>query len=527
TTPYQGFIRYPVDFDGRVRFADMIYKHEKQFFPSFDLLVSSVFQGAQPGIRFGPRGIENVFLGEGGVIPVSPSGRAYVNYLGKTINFPSVSAADVLSGNFDPLILTDKIVLVGITSPAITRELVSTPMGDLMSVLLVDATTVDMIQRKDFLSRPHWMIWVELITLVIVSILLAIGLRGLSAWGGVVSTLFLLAGVVVISHWVAFLNGIVVSLAPMLGAFSSIYLILSVYNFFREEKRSAEIRNAFQHYLSPAVVQQILGDPEKLMLGGEKKVLTVLFADVRNFTAITERLDPKSTTNLLNEYFSAMTDIIFQFEGLVDKFMGDAMMAVFGAPVEQPDHPLRACFSAIAMVKKVDELNRSGVLKEPLRIGVGVTTGEMIVGNMGSRDIFDYTVIGDTVNLGARIEKLNKIYKTQIIINAKTYESVGDQIVTRELDLIRVRGRVAPEKVYEVFDSNGDASQETLDLTKLWKEALSLYQDRKWKEALGHFQEILSTYPSDYPSEMYVKRCEQFAKNPPPKDWDGVFALTI
>jgi len=381
--------------------------------------------------------------------------------------------------------------------------------------------------RKDFLSRPIWLFWFELLMLLLVGVLLAVSLRGLGAWGGVLSTFLLIGGVLGVSHWVFFLNGLVVSLAPMLGAFGSIYLVLSVYNFFSEEKRSAEIRDAFQHYISPAIVEQILGDPEALVLGGEKKNLTVLFADIRNFTSITEDIDPQDLTQLLNDHFTAMTDIIFEEHGLLDKFMGDALMAVYGAPIESKEHASQACRSAAKMLNKVTEFNESGRLLRKLNVGIGITTGDMIVGNMGSKDIFDYTVIGDIVNLGARIEKLNKIYKTSILLNSETYEQAASQVVARELDLIRVRGRAAPEKIFELFGAKGDVVKEKLDLAELWREGVAQYRACHWDRAEQLFSRINKLYPEDYPSEIYLKRCTQFKKHPPPADWDGVFSLAV
>ncbi|MFC2074846.1 adenylate/guanylate cyclase domain-containing protein [Bdellovibrionota bacterium] len=261
--------------------------------------------------------------------------------------------------------------------------------------------------------------------------------------------------------------------------------------------------------------------------GGERKVLTVLFADIRNFTTITEHLPPEILTKLVNDYFTEMTEIVFDNEGLLDKYMGDALMAVFGAPVDNPRHPLLACNAAVQIEQKVDELNKSGILPEKISVGVGITTGEMIVGNMGSRDIFDYTVIGDTVNLGARIEKLNKIYRTSILINSQTHERAAGNIVCRDLDLIRVRGRAAPEKIFELLGIKGEVDKKTLDLVNLWREGLSQYRACHWERAEQIFTRVVQQYPNDYPAQLYQKRCQQFRKVPPPKDWDGVFSLAV
>ncbi|MFC2074847.1 CHASE2 domain-containing protein [Bdellovibrionota bacterium] len=271
-TPYHGFLRYPVDYDGRIRFTEMVIEHKGDYYPSLEFLTAALSQNTLPGIRFGWMGVYRTFFGEEETsIPTLPSGRAFINYLGRGVNFPSVISADVLEGKINPAELKDKVVLIGVTSEAITRDLLATPVGNLVPGLVATASAVDMMIRKDFLSRPYWMLGLELILLALVSALLAIGLRGLGAWGGVLSTLFLMGGVVIVSHFLGFANGYVVSLAPMLCCFSSIYLVLSVYYYLAEEKKSAEVRNAFQHYLSPAVVQQVLGSPEQLVLGGGEK----------------------------------------------------------------------------------------------------------------------------------------------------------------------------------------------------------------------------------------------------------------
>jgi adenylate cyclase len=306
------------------------------------------------------------------------------------------------------------------------------------------------------------------------------------------------------------------------------YTGITGYRYMTEEREKKKVRGAFQHYLTASVVEQMLKNPEKLRLGGEKKDLTVLFSDIRGFTSISEHMTPEALVKFLNEYLTQMTDIIFKYDGLLDKYMGDAIMAIWGAPLDQPDHAPRACYTALDMVDELRVLQGKWTADgmPRLNIGIGINAGPMVVGNMGSDRRFDYTVMGDSVNLGSRLEGLNKVYGTNIIVSEMTYERVREEILGRELDSVRVKGKDQPVKIYELIVRRSQASSEQKVRVEEFHAALADYRNRQWPRARQTFQAILEKQPHDGAAKLYVERCQALEKNPPPDDWDGVYTLT-
>jgi adenylate cyclase len=275
-------------------------------------------------------------------------------------------------------------------------------------------------------------------------------------------------------------------------------------------------------------------DPSKVKLGGEKRDVTVLFTDIAHFTTISEALSPESLVALLNEYLEAMTEEIMAEGGTVDKYEGDAIMAYFGAPLEQNDHYARACRVALAMRKRLDKLRDQWKNAGPLPGGesrpeidfrCGINTGVAIVGNVGSSKRLEYTVMGDNINLGSRLEGANKNYGTNLMISESTYEKVKDSFEMRELDLIKVVGKTKPIRVFELLNEKGALVPAAQALLKLYNEGLQLYKERRFEEALHKFEEILQAYPQDGPSKLYRQRSEILRNFPPPADWDGVFEM--
>jgi adenylate cyclase len=270
----------------------------------------------------------------------------------------------------------------------------------------------------------------------------------------------------------------------------------------------------------------MLKDPTKLKLGGDKKDLTVLFSDIRGFTSISEKLPPEELVRLLNEYLTAMTNVVFKYEGLLDKYMGDAIMAVFGAPLDQPDHPQRACWTALNMMSELHRLQNKWQEegRPALNIGIGINTGDMVVGNMGSEMRFDYTVMGDMVNLGSRLEGINKEYGSNIIISEFTYKAVKEIMCCRELDSVRVKGKKLPVKIYELLGKKKDENKWN-DFIAGFEKGLALYRAAKWDEAISSFQKVLAIRAEDEASRIYIERCKNLKEEPPAQPWDGVFTM--
>ena len=306
------------------------------------------------------------------------------------------------------------------------------------------------------------------------------------------------------------------------------YAALTVYRYISEERERKKIRGAFSYYVSSSVVNEMLKHPDQLKLGGDKKDLTVLFSDIRGFTTISEGLSPEKLVHLLNEYLTIMTDVVFKYEGTLDKYMGDAIMAVYGAPLERPNHPSNACHSALEMMEALGKLNEKwiGEGKKPLDIGIGINTGMMMVGNMGSEQRFDYTVMGDAVNLGSRLEGANKDYKTNILISESTYERVKDEFYCMELDMVQVKGKTLPVKIYQLL-SHKQLSDIRHQAISYFAQGLQLYRQQKWDEAIKMFKLVADLDKDLYAANVYVERCLDLKAHPPPPDWNGCYTMTI
>jgi class 3 adenylate cyclase/uncharacterized membrane protein len=289
------------------------------------------------------------------------------------------------------------------------------------------------------------------------------------------------------------------------------------------------MRRAFSTYLSEDVVEEIVSDPTRLQLGGEKRFMTALFTDIKGFTGIAEALSPEHLVELLNYYLSTMSDVILDKEGTIDKYEGDAIIAFFGAPLNLPDHALRACVTAIIMKKLEKEVN--SYIKEhdlspmPLLTRIGINSGDMVVGNMGTQKKMNYTIVSNAVNLAARLEGINKQYGTWILTSEDTINETREKILARQLDRIKVVGINEPVRIYEIVDTLADAPAAMHEKINLFHVALKIFEQRKWKDAENAFNRILKSFPDDDPSKLYVSRCQQFTQYPPQDDWDGVFSF--
>jgi adenylate cyclase len=316
--------------------------------------------------------------------------------------------------------------------------------------------------------------------------------------------------------------------APAFATVTFDYIGVVTYNFLAERRQKAMIRGAFSQYVPSSVVNDLLKNPEKLTLGGEERVMSVLFSDVAGFTTISEQLTPTELVVLLNEYLTAMTDVVFRYNGIIDKYEGDAIMAEFGAPLPDERHALNACLAALDMQTELarlrEKFTREG--RPILFARAGINSGRMVIGNMGSSKIFDYTVMGDNVNLSSRLEGANKAYKTAIMCSEATRVMAGDVIITRELDLLRVKGKTAGVLVHEILAKKDDGlTPERQRLVDTYLEGLAAYKNRRWEEGCRLFARALEIDPADGPSEVYLERCRSFRENPPADDWDGIYTM--
>ncbi len=389
-------------------------------------------------------------------IPVDEQGKMVINYVGYPGEFNAQSQYISFADAFEvpPEYFDNKVLFIGAYAQGIAHDIWPTP-HDIMYGIEINANGFNTMIQSDFLE--YILDWVNLAIAIFLGLLIGLLVPRVKIWQSVIVIILLIILLSFIVFFIVFqnFNKILLYFVPLLSiVFSFIGTLL--YRVLTEEKEKKFIKSRFSKYVSGSVVDELLKNPKALELGGEDRFITVLFSDVRGFTTISEQLgEPQKLVALLNEYLSAMTDLIFKYDGTLDKYVGDEIMAFWGAPVPQEDHAFRACKSALAQIKYL-----YGVLhpkwesegKPKMRIGIGINTGNMTVGNMGSESRMDYTLMGDNVNLGARLEGTNKIYMTSIIVSESTYEQVKDRVIARELDIIKVKGKTKPVKIFELMD---------------------------------------------------------------------------
>ena len=305
-----------------------------------------------------------------------------------------------------------------------------------------------------------------------------------------------------------------------------VYLVNIIYNFLAFDAERKKVRRAFEFYLSPEYIEQVADDPDKLKLGGETKELTIFFSDIRSFSSIAEKMSPQKLVSLLNEYFTAMTDIIMASGGVVDKYIGDAIMAFWGAPIEDKNHTTQAVKSSIQMTNKLIELNKSWQDKgfPEIKIGMGLNTAPVVVGNIGSERRFNYTVMGDGVNLASRLEGLTKYYGSKIIVSEDTFKKVEKNFCFRQLDLVMVKGKQQPVKIFEVLGTK-EENKNFEKIIELTEGSLKLYFNKQWKEAIIGFKELVEVDKNEIFAEMFISRCQEFLQTPPVNNWNGVWQM--
>ncbi len=514
--------------DGVVRRLDLVFKCGEEIYAPISIQSVWNFLDRPPlVVKVAAYGIEGIHMGER-FIPTDEKGRMLINYLGPEKTLPHFSISDILERKLPNGTFTDKIVLVGATAIGVyDKRMTPVSSSGEYPGLEVHATAIDNILKGDFLHKPEWTKVYDALAILILGLLTGLFIPRLNALKGIsfASGLFILQIIITRTLFLRFglwVNMVYPSLVLIL-----IYTALTVYRYLTEERARKRIKGVLTHYVSSAVVQEVLKSPEKLKLGGEEKELSVLFSDIRGFTTISEDLSPEELVHLLNEYLTVMTDIILKFNGTLDKYMGDAIMAIYGAPLKQPDHPIMACRSALEMMAGLKKLNKKWIEegKKPLDVGIGINTGLMVVGNMGSELRFDYTVMGDSVNLASRLEGANKTYKTNILISETTYEQVKVEFVCMELDNVRVKGKTQPVRIYQLLGDKKTFNGQ-MEVIETFHEGLRLYEQQAWDRAIGVFRDVLSKDKTFRAAQMYIQRAMDLKVNSPPQDWDGVFKNT-
>lgn len=519
-----GFFNVTHDRDGIIRTANLLVLFDGDIYPSLPLTGLKNYLGQEIMLDVAVYGIARLFVGNTR-IPVDESGRLTLNYYGSQGAFKTIPAVDIIKNRLKPASLKDTLVFVGPTEIGIA-DVRATPLDPTLPGVEIHATLLSNILQNNFLYRNAMVIALEIIFIALFPLILAVSFTFIKRIVTALIFFVVTIGVYLFVDYLLFKNLFLNTtiIYPILSI-SITYLGSEAYKNLVEERHSRFLKKAFSSYVSPALVGQIIRNPDILKLGGEKRKITVLFSDIRSFTSISERLTPEELVLLLNKYMGPMTDILLQKRGTLDKYIGDAIMAIYNAPIIVENHSLMACQTALEMLDKLKEINegfkKKGLIE--IDIGIGINTGDAIVGNMGSDVRFDYTAIGDTVNLASRLEGMNKIYKTHAIVSEFTVEHIKELTGSddtgfyfRELDLIKVKGKDLPVKIYEMMKQADEA------LLKSFSEALQLYRGCKFEDARSRFQSIYEKY-NDKPSTVFVERCDEFIENPHPGEWDGVY----
>lgn len=529
-----GFFTIMPDTDGVVRRAMLALPYGRSsnranwsFYPSIDVQAIRYYLGLpdnQMVLNFDSTGVVSLELGPRHIVHLDSVGKMMINYQGPVGSYKYVSIADVVNKNFPPGTFKNKIVLIGATATGI-GDLRTTPYGGVnYPGVEIHANVIDTILNRKFLLHGADQVLVDLLCIFAFGIPLGIWLALSRPRMMAIVPLVLLVAFVWLNY-VAFEHRWWLNFTIPAAALIANTGLVALYRVLLEEREKRKVEGAFQQYLSSDVIRLLLRNPE--MVQPRKTEVSVMFSDVRDFTSISEQLDAQELALLLNGYLTEMTKILFEHRGTLDKYIGDAVMALWGAPFQQPNHAREACHTALAMKGRIAELQeqwRAG--NQPvLRVGFGISTGFASVGNMGSSLRYGYTAMGDVVNLASRLEGLNKEYHTQIITSEDTYRAATDhELVFRELDLIRVKGKKKPVAIYELLAVR-NGNPEPVELAGMFGEALACYRACAWTDAIDRFVKIKFRWPEDGPSQVFLERCLAYVLEGPPPNWDGVYTM--
>ncbi len=442
---------------------------------------------------------------------------------------PIISIADLLSGKAKREDVEGRIVFVAATAIG-THDQRVTPLERAIPGVYVHATLAQNILDNRHLTRPLYVVALEVLLILGIGLIAGVVMTRFEVAGQLTTACLMVIGWTLFDQLVLFRNGLIVyTVLPVMQIFVTL-LAVALWRFLVEQRERRQTKRAFGRYLSHHVMEQVLSNPERyLRLGGHRYEATVLFSDIRGFTTISEALSPEELGRMLNLYMTPMTDIVFEFEGTLDKYIGDAVMAFWGAPLPQENHAMLACRAALRMIEEVERLNtifeREGL--PSIAIGIGLSSGPMTIGNMGSDDHFSYTALGDRVNLGARLEGQTKDYGVDIIISDACCELVKDEMMVRELGSIRVKGKFEPVRIFELVGERAQR-QDRLPFIEAFHAGLELFRARRWDDAIARFEEAdrLAGEDGDKTSDLYVVWCNEYKEDPPPPSWDGVRVAT-
>ena len=533
----RGLFTIKVERDGIVRRVPMILRAQGETMPSLSLEMLRVIT-ATPTIliKADKAGITSVGV-KGLTIPTDKNGQLWVHFAKRD---PSiyVSAWDALDGTVPADKIAKKLVLIG-TSAVGLNDIKTTPASASMPGVEIHAQVLESALTGAVVQQPDYAVALEFFSAMILGLLVIafapnLGPVTLVGVGALFATLLIGTSWYFYQH-----DRLLIDFTYPLLSTTAIYLTLIFSSFVREQAQRRQIRSAFGQYLSPALVEQLAQSPERLVLGGEEREMTIMFSDVRGFTTISEsyKKDPQGLTRLMNRFLTPLTNAILARKGTIDKYMGDAIMAFWNAPIDDGEHQINACEAAVDMLERIDELNKvreqeaddGGHVYIPLNVGIGLNTGTCVVGNMGSDLRFDYSVLGDSVNLASRLEGQTKEYGFPIIVGSNTALAAKDRFAILELDFIMVKGKKEPEVIYAIAGREDVAQSERFQrLRNLTIEMLACYRSRDWDGALEVIKRGRKSDEAQSLSNLhhlYEARIRNYQQNPPPEDWNGAYQL--
>ena len=571
STRYSGYFNMFPDPDGGVRWVPLVVRCQNNLYAPLAVQAIRAYTRRSPSVFIAEYGVQKIQLGKLAA-PTNELGRLMVNYRGGAKTFPHISITDILNHRVPPETLKDRIVLVGATAIGI-YDMRVTPFSNVFPGLEIHANIIDNILHQDFLQRPNWAAIFDLAAICLIGLSLGLSLPRVRALPGAALAIGLLVTYLFLCQYLFSHLGAWLNVVYPVAALVVTYLGLTVYRYLTEEQDKKFLQATFQSYLAPELIEEMFNSKTMPELGGEARTITAYFTDIQSFSTFSEKLTAPQVVELLNEYLSTMTDILIEKKGTLDKYEGDAIIAFFGAPMDLPDHALRACRVGVAMQNALlelrekwhnekqspDEPNRNTKNLSPeewapgnkwpdivheMKMRIGINSGEIVVGNMGSAMRMNYTMMGDPVNLSARLEAAGKQYGVYTMVSEYTLDlaftnengekkKVGNMLETRFIDNITVVGKSEPVKVYEVCAMKGELTDHEKELFNVFNEGLQHYLEMEWDEAIAKFKEALKIERipdgKTTPSEVYIERCETFKENPPVapgEKWDGVFRLT-
>ena len=535
SAPAGGFFDNPsVDADGVFRRVPLIQAYQNYLFASLALATTKQHLQAK-GIELlvvpvGERGgkkqfaLENIIIDQF-KIPVDEQAAVYVPYRGLQGSFPYVPAHEVLGRQANPLSLKDRVVLVGTTAPGLL-DLRSTPVKNIFPGVEVHANIISGILDNRIKHKPAWTLGYEFVILCVIAVVMALLMPLVSPLLAAASTLGI-TGLVLGGTMLAWENHLILPLASPLLLIVLMFMLHMSYGFFIESRGKRQLANLFGHYIPPELVDEMSKSPDEYSLEGENREMTVLFSDVRGFTTISEGMDPRQLTQLMNALLTPLTRVIHKHRGTIDKYMGDAIMSFWGAPIADNEHARHALYAAIEMIDEIKAMQAE--FRErgwpEINIGIGLNTGDMNVGNMGSEFRMAYTVLGDAVNIGSRLEGLTKSYGVDIIVSDTTRAEIPEYVF-RELDLVRVKGKQEPIAIYEPVGHKNDLEKSVTSELTAYKQALRYFRAQQWDKAEMDFFNLNRSSPDRRLYQVYLDRIEFYRQEPPGDRWDGVFVHT-